>query len=233
MNYGRPELRARLAAEYVLGTLHGRARRRFERLLARDALLRTEVEQCEQALAPLTEAVSSVPPPRRVWATIQRRLGGSDAPWWRRADFWGSFGLGGAVATGVLFAVALYLGLTPSAPERYLAVINDAAGQPAWVLRTAAVDAPIEVKAITPKPLTREQAYELWYVPGGDRAPRSLGLIPTSGVAKLKLPRDVQSHMANEAVVAVSLEPAGGSPTGLPTGPVLYTGRWVPLAGTG
>lgn len=229
MNYRHPELRARLAAEYVLGTLHGRARRRFERLLTQDAALRAEVDRWQRELGPLAEAVTAITPPARTWSTITTRLGWRRAPWWRRGDLWGSFALGSAFAAGVLLAVALYFGLGPSAPERYLAVVNDTSGQPAWVLRATDTDTPIEVHAIAPRPLTADKAYELWYVPGDNRPPQSLGLIPATGTAKLEVPNRLRAALANQAIVAVSLEPAGGSPTGAPTGPVLYQGRWVPL----
>ena len=57
--------------------------------------------------------------------------------------------------------------------------------------------------------------------------PRSLGLISTispAGVARIELPTAADQALQNIPALAISLEPAGGSPTGLPTGPVLYTG---------
>jgi anti-sigma-K factor RskA len=54
--------------------------------------------------------------------------------------------------------------------------------------------------------------------------PRSLGLIPASGIGRVRLPVPAGTALQNIPALAVSLEPAGGSPTGLPTGPVLYTG---------
>jgi anti-sigma-K factor RskA len=53
MNYRQPELRDRLAAEYVLGTLHGRARARLQQLLRDDAALRARVAFWEQKLMPM------------------------------------------------------------------------------------------------------------------------------------------------------------------------------------
>jgi anti-sigma-K factor RskA len=66
---------------------------------------------------------------------------------------------------------------------------------------------------------------ELWSVPP-QGAPRSLGLISADGATVLprgKLP-DTLLKGGTDAL-AVSVEPPGGSPTGAPTGPVVYAGK--------
>ena len=62
---------------------------------------------------------------------------------------------------------------------------------------------------------------ELWALPDG-AAPVSLGLMPASGSARLALDDRQRAALAAATKVAVSDEPAGGSPTGAPTGDVLY-----------
>lgn len=81
-----PDVRARLALDYALGTLHGRARRRFERLLTQNPTLRVIVDGNRHDIAVLAEAVGPRTPPSRVWKTIEHRLGWRRPPWWRRAD---------------------------------------------------------------------------------------------------------------------------------------------------
>ena len=65
MDYGRPQLADRLASEYVLGTLRGPARRRFEALLSAHPGLRDAVSLWQQRLAPLSTSVAEVAPPDR------------------------------------------------------------------------------------------------------------------------------------------------------------------------
>lgn len=78
MNYNNPELRDVLAGEYVLGTLRGKARARFERLLAMDASLRDRVERWEVLLAaPLTN-VEPLEPPGGVWRKLASKIGAQD-----------------------------------------------------------------------------------------------------------------------------------------------------------
>jgi anti-sigma-K factor RskA len=108
----------------------------------------------------------------------------------------------------------------------YVALLNDQKAQPVWVV-SAADFKQITVKVVAPPPLDADKAYELWLLPGENQPPRSLGLLPLEGTATVAVPAELQTAMAAGKVLAVSLEPAGGSPTGLPTGPVLYTGLLV------
>ena len=70
-------------------------------------------------------------------------------------------------------------------------------------------------------------AYELWALPEAGGAPVSLGVMPQSGRLALQLNEMQRSALASAHQVAVSLEPQGGSPTGAPTGPVLYVAAIV------
>jgi anti-sigma-K factor RskA len=72
--------------------------------------------------------------------------------------------------------------------------------------------------------IARDRALELWMLPDG-RPPQSLGLVPATGIERVPLRSPVGVALQGIPALAVSLEPPGGSPTGAPTGPVLYTGR--------
>jgi anti-sigma-K factor RskA len=64
------------------------------------------------------------------------------------------------------------------------------------------------------------RALELWAVPA-QGAPRSLGLVSAQGATTV-----VRAELLrNTAAFAVSLEPAGGSKTGAPSGPILSLGK--------
>ena len=72
------------------------------------------------------------------------------------------------------------------------------------------------------------RSHELWIIAGPGQAPRSLGVINAADAAKPhSMPEHVAQALPKGAILAVSLEPAGGSPTGAPTGPVLYSGPAV------
>jgi anti-sigma-K factor RskA len=73
-----------------------------------------------------------------------------------------------------------------------------------------------------------QKALELWLIPAGEK-PHSLGLIDPSRPVTINVPKDLLSKVNREAVLAVSLEPLGGSPTGQPTGPVIANGKLAAL----
>lgn len=240
MNYDSPKLRDMLAAEYALGTLHGRARRRFERLLARDETLRQLVEQWQQRLAPLDYVVPAQQPPERVWLAIARRIAAprptaaGERPrtraaggFWNNLGFWRALGVG---ASAVAAALLIYLSVVPVAPPEpsYVAVLLDQQAQPAVAINYRADSRQIAVSVVAVQTLGAEQSFELWALPKG-AAPRSLGLIPASGKVVLNLAGDARVALEEVPAFAVSLEPKGGSPTGAPTGPVLYSGARVRL----
>ena len=239
MNYQNPQLRDMLAGEYVLGTLAGPARRRFEGLLREDYALRDIVGAWERRLAPLVDAVPAIEPPKRVWQNIERRVAPTGRmSIWDRVGFWRPLGILASIAFVVAVGYALVEATReipqPPAPPpiakapatEYVALLNDQKAQPVWVV--SAVDfKQITVKVVARPQIDPDKAYELWLLPGENQPPRSLGLLPLEGSKTVSVPAELQTAMAAGKVLAVSLEPAGGSPTGLPTGPVLYTGLLV------
>jgi len=229
----KPELRERLAAEYALGTLRGRARARLRRWMREDAALARAVAEWEARLSPLAEAVQPVRAPARVWSEIETRLGAgpASAGWWDRVAFWRPFGI---LASGAMAALLAVVALLPAGrpppveptPASYIAVLSDPRTQrPVLVATAARRDARLSVRALDPAILVAGRSLELWAVPkrGG---PKSLGLLEAEH-ATLKLAGDADRVLGDVPLLAVSLEPPGGSPTGAPTGPVLYSGPCV------
>jgi len=229
----KPELRERLAAEYALGTLRGRARARLRRWMREDAALARAVMEWEARLSPLAGAVRPVPAPARVWIEIEARLGAgrASAGWWDRVAFWRPFGILAAGAMAALLAVVALLpaGRSPPLepnPAAYIAVLSDPKTQrPVLVATAARHDGRLSVRALDPAILIAGRSLELWAVPkqGG---PKSLGVLEAVH-ANLKLAGDADRVLGDVPLLAVSLEPRGGSPTGAPTGPVLYSGPCV------
>jgi len=76
---------------------------------------------------------------------------------------------------------------------------------------------------------TDPRAFELWLIPTGETRPRSLGLVQPGQPIRLEIPPDLAGRLTPDATLAVSIEPPGGSPTGLPTGPVIAAGKLTNL----
>ena len=228
MDYARLPLADRLAAEYVLGTLRGPARRRFEALLPAHAGLRAGVAAWQSRLAPLAAAIDPVEPSESVWPALERRLfaaaGPAAAPggWWQRLALWR-----GVAALATVAALGLGVVATqapPVAPPIVIVLEANPEAQGVVAARFVASVTPdgraLVLRPIGPVPLAAGRALELWSVPG-QGAPRSLGLVSAQGATTVLRTR----LLDGTAAFAVSLEPAGGSPTGAPTGPVLSVGK--------
>jgi anti-sigma-K factor RskA len=231
MDYSRRELADRLAAEYVLGTLHGPARRRFETLLGAHPALRDAVAQWQHRLAPLSTSVPPVEPSARVWQGIEGRLfadvrssraAAAAIPWWQRLGLWRALSGVTTAAAVAMFVVASQLP-APQAPIVVVLGANPEAAQAlnaSFVASVSADGRALVLKPLNDLSLTPGRALELWAVPA-QGAPRSLGLVQSAGATTL-----VRAQLLRDtAAFAVSVEPSGGSPTGAPTGPIVSVGK--------
>ncbi|WEY37695.1 anti-sigma factor [Paraburkholderia sp. SUR17] len=225
-------------AEYALGVLDSDSRRALEREVLRDPALRACLDNWLAHLAPLAEDLADVEPPARVWTRIQRDLGflpsrataASRGGWWNSLNVWRWLGVGASAAALVLLAVnivTLREARQPSAEVAQngymVATLARSDGVAHW---TATVDVKrgrmVVVPAVQPH-VAANRSTELWLIPPGAR-PIGLGVVPINTAASMPLPPQVLAQMSTRAVLAVSVEPPGGSPTGQPTGPVIATG---------
>jgi anti-sigma-K factor RskA len=228
MDYGHPSLADALAASYVAGTLRGAARRRFETLLPGHPALRAAVTDWQDRLIPLTVALQPVQPAPAVWAAIERRLWPATAaqPWWQRLTLWRA---ATSMATLAAVALAVAVATPPPAQAPVVVVLQSTGGDPAVagsVVASFSADGRAAVaRTLTPVSIQSNRVLELWWAPEKG-APTSLGLIKADGMTVLsrgQLPGGLKGSGIDH--MAVSVEPPGGSPTGKPTGPVLFYGK--------
>ena len=224
MNYQTPSLRRTLAADYAIGVMPAAARRRFEQLLLEDAALRAELAHWQDSLASLTEALPEQPVPERVWQGITARIDPQKLHVPQKRSFWNWMRVTAALCSLV---VIVFLSVLYNRDEaRYSATLLTADSQPA--LRVLAHDNYLQVEPLALAAVDPERILELWAIPANGK-PMSLGVIPASGKGKVAL-SDAQKVLIGKPIaLAVSLEPKGGSPTGQPTGPVLYQGSLAVL----
>ena len=227
------DLAHRLAAEYALGTLRGRARQRFEAIAAHDPEVEAVRLQWEAAFAPFAERVPEVEPPARVWNRIEERIAAPAARGgaWSSVGFWRSFGLlAGGVAT-VLVAAFIYTSDTPRGDPAFVAVLISPTNEARMTI-TMRSDA-LRIHNVRGWKSVQDagRSLELWALPK-EGAPRSLGLVSnTGGDFLIRIPAD-DARVQGVKAFALSSEPAGGSPTKQPTGPVLCSGLAGPARKT-
>lgn len=221
-----PDLIDRLAGEYVLGTLRGAARRRFERWRRSSTLVDQRCGFWEARLLPLLRELKAVAPPAHVWRHIRERLDLPLSP--ARRGALRTLALAASVLLVAVLAVSWYWRTLAPVRATAVATIRAPAGL-MWqveVFARAGQPARLAVRAGALAAQPTEHDYELWALPK-DGKPVSLGVLPYETRAEqraLSVPQ--QEALARSTQLAVSLEPPGGSPTGQPTGAIIYI---VPL----
>lgn len=109
-------------------------------------------------------------------------------------------------------------------PAQYVAVLQKDAASPAFLLTFD-----LERRSLTVRTVGAERqagkSYELWLVSDRFTSPRSLGVIGMEEFTSRPQLAAYDAVTINAATYAVSLEPEGGSPTGAPTGPVVFSGK--------
>lgn len=225
-----PELIDRLAAEYVLGTLRGAARRRLERWRATSTLVDQRCLFWEGRLTPLLKDSKPVRPPARVWQRIRERI--TPAARTRRPSTWRNLALAASVLLVVVLATLWYR--RELVPERATEVATITAPSGAtWqveVFARAGAAPRLAVRAGAQAARPAGHDYELWALPQGGK-PVSLGLLPYAQASlRRQLTATELQALSHSMQLAVSLEPPGGSPTGQPTGAIVFI---VPLERAG
>ena len=245
---GNERLLDKLAAEYVLGTLKGGARRRYERWLQFDPRVRRATAEWQDRLHPMAEFSTSVEPPAQIWRSIAASLGlqanprssakpaansiGERRAFWRglRDDlsFWRGLGMASTAMAAILIGVLATRAPQTVAPvNTFVAMLADDKAQPVAVVTGDEKNHRLTVRLVTPQTLAADKSLELWAVPKSG-APRSLGLLAANGSISLPLPADTTPQTVG--LLAVSLEPKGGSPNpNSPSGPIIFKGAWVAI----
>ncbi|MGY2410852.1 anti-sigma factor [Pseudomonas pergaminensis] len=225
MNYQTTALRRALAADYAIGLMPATARRRFDALLLEDAALRVELGHWQDALASLTGGLPERPVPAHVWEGIKARIEPQVLHLPAKRPFWKSIRVL-AAACAVVVAVLVGVLYHRDLGVEYNATLLAANQQPA--LQIKAFGDHLQVEPLTLAAIEPTRALELWVIPTGGK-PISLGLVPVAGKGRIPLSTEQQALLKAPVTLAVSLEPQGGSPTGQPTGPVLYQGQLASL----
>jgi anti-sigma-K factor RskA len=224
-----------LAAEYALGTLSADERTAVAQRAQTDASLAAAIDAWELRLAPLAETIPERAVPAGLWEKIEKRIDASTRTQlvanadvvrmarslarWRTAAI-GAF----AIAASLMLFVGVREFFPPSGDKTLVAILQKDAQSPAFLVSVDLDKRQLTIRAVAAKP-EPGKSYELWLVHDDLKTPHSLGLIGDKPVTVGPSLTSYSPNVIEHSTLAVSLEPPGGSPTGAPTGPVLWSGK--------
>ncbi|HUE46069.1 MAG TPA: anti-sigma factor [Aestuariivirgaceae bacterium] len=222
-----------VAAEYVLGVTPAQERQDVARRIASDTAFARLVDAWEMLLSPLARNYDEVPPPEALKRALDRRLFHAGQPDTGPSDsaasrLWQSLTVWRGIAAASLVALFVYVALPfagPPAEGPAVGLVASLAAEDSDVRYLAVYDAArdrVGLSRMSGIPAA-EHDFELWVIEG-DNSPVSLGVIPPGETVQLTIPEAVSRMLGETAILAISLEPVGGSPTGQPTGPVVAAG---------
>lgn len=226
-----------LAAECVLGTLSREERAEAAARLESDPAFAKAVADWERRLGPLSEAVAPVQPPAGLYNKIRAQIGlasnvvslkASEQAIVRRANRWRATAAAMTALAASLAGVVVWQDYDRrQMPTQYVAVLQATEALPAFLL-TVDTKTNMFVISAMQKPAEPEKSYQLWLVHDDMPQPKSLGVFDDTemDVRPMK-PEGPMHDMMMDGTYAVSVEPKGGSPTGQPTGPVVFSGKLV------
>lgn len=238
--YRSPAVVERLAASYALGTLEGRARRRFEAVMRLNPQIAKQVAHWNARLQPMAQRLTPLAPSEALWGRIeQRAFGGAsvatsrkpvtshELPWWRK--------LFAPIPAGAL-AFGLMLGLLPTLrpmwqgqeasdtqlPESYVGVLATPEGKTGMIISSTRHGRVLDLKQLKPLAVPSGQTLFIWALDASGVA-SPVGPAPSGAFVHVPLAQPADALFKTAVEVAVSVEPVGSTPSA-PSAPFVYRG---------
>ncbi len=230
--YQNPEVFEQLAIEYAVGSLQGRARKRFEVLMDTHFYLRATVDAYESKFANLVELLPDRQPSDAVWNNIQAHVKESSAAsssqpekskWWQTSFFKQGFGM--AMMAMIVSAVMIYNPMGEGL-HAYSAVMEyDTSGEPIAVTKIQKSDMKLTIDIMKPMTLANGMELTLWCHPKKGGKPMKMGTISKSGKSELSISKEEWNNLKNVGLLAVSVEKEGNVNLTEPTGRIILKGQ--------
>lgn len=219
-----------LVAEYALGLLDAAEHAAMSRRIASEPALAAELRLWQARLAGLDSEFAETPAPAAVLPRLERRLFGSavvagPTGWWNSLALWR--GLAGAGFAVAIVAIGINLAQPPRIdPQLFanqlVAALSEQGSDVSFVALYNPATGSVRLTALSGEAVP-EKDFELWAIKGAD-APVSMGVIAAKSRSDVKLTPQLLQGFGEGTVLAITLEPRGGSPTGGPTGPIVAKG---------
>ena len=231
--YQNPELFEQLAIEYAIGSLHGRARKRFEVLMDTHFYLQAVVDAYENKFANLVDLLPDEQPSNKVWNNIEAHIKETSqvsapqtqkAPWWKTSFFQQSFGM---AFMALIIAGALFFNPMTGTPvaTAYSAVLESDSHEAMAVTKIIQSDMKLSIDIMKPMKIDESMELTLWCHPKGGGMPMKMGTVSKTGKTDIKISKKEWRNMKDVGMLAVSVEHKGETQVKKPTGRVILRGQ--------
>ena len=208
--YQNPEIFEKLAMAYAAGTLHGRARLRFEKLKEEHFYLEATANAYESQFGSLVELLPSEQPSDQVWKNIQSSIAVDSPEQDTEKSGWFSWmkpAYSAFAATALAVMVALFLVISPATdtPIAYAAVLEDTQSNPIAITRITP-DLSVSVNMMKEIKLADGSVLKLWCHPKNGGKPMEMGEISSTGETKLKISPEEWENMKSIGKLEISVD---------------------------
>lgn len=213
--YQNPEIFEKLAMSYAAGTLHGRARQRFEKLKDEHFYLEATTSAYESKFGSLVELLPNERPSDQVWKNIQSSIKAESVAASAEKSSWFSWmkpAYSALAATVMAVMLAVFLVFTPDTgtPLAYAAVLEDTQSNPVAITRITS-DLSVSVKMVGDIKLEDGTVLKLWCHPKGGGEPMEMGVIAHTGETKIKITPEEFENMQSIGKLEISADPYGST----------------------
>lgn len=226
--YQNPEIFEKLAMAYAAGTLHGRARLRFEKLKDEHFYLEATTSAYESKFGSLVELLPSERPSEQVWKNIESSIQTNKPEKNTEKASWFSWLTPTYAASAMAVLLAVFLVILPGTKEAvaYAAVLGDAQNSDVAITRITS-DLSVSVEMIKKIELEDGTVLKLWCHPKNGGKPMEMGVISSSGKTTLKISEEEWENMKTIGKLEISAESHSSTPTSKRT--VLLKGFLNPI----
>ncbi len=233
--YQNPEVFEQLAIEYAVGSLHGRARKRFEVLMDTHFYLQAVVDAYEHKFANLVELLPEEKPSDKVWQNIEAHISANPTeathqlnqpqatPWWKTSLFNQGFGIAfmALVVAGALFLNPMTGGPVATA---YSAVMESENNETMAVTKVVQSDMKLSIDIMKPMKIDDNMQLTLWCHPKNGGMPMKMGTVSSKGKTDIKISKAEWKNMKDVGMLAVSIEHKGDTSVREPKGKIILKG---------
>ncbi len=227
--YQNPEVFEQLAIEYAVGSMQGRARKRFEVLMDTHFYLRATVDAYENKFANLVELLPDAQPSAKVWDNIDAHINASapqaeKEPWWKSIFF--KQGLGLAAMVMIVSAVLMFNPMTKHEPGAYAAVMESGiSGEAMAVTKIQKSNMKLSIDIMKKVEVADDMELTLWCHPKKGGMPMKMGTVSKSGMTEITISKEEWNNMKNVGLLAISLEKKGHNDAKKPSGEIILKGQ--------